>query len=159
MDIKVVVLNHNDKEFNDRMKWIKKNGNGKDVYQFEKEYVQNSQKRMNFISKLVSKCNDNTLILFHNRTRSKITKHPYSVHKDKEFLYISGDIKNKEREEIKAKMEEITKKVEYIILNFGNFEIEVEANFKILLNNGKYKCTKDIDSNDDIDDNFIEKYK
>lgn len=126
MDIKVVVLNHNDKEFNDRMKWIKKNGNGKDVYQFEKEYVQNSQKRIDFISKLVSKCNDNTLILFHNIEHGqKLLNALVPVHKDKEFLYISGDIKNKEREEIKAKMEVNSDDIKVLIATYGTLSTGV----------------------------------
>ena len=55
---------------------------------------------------------------------------------------------------------EITKeKVEYTILNFGDYEIEFKSNFKILLSDGVYKQASDITSSDDIDDNFIKKYR
>jgi hypothetical protein len=56
-------------------------------------------------------------------------------------------------------MEETKQSVEYTIFNFGDYEIEVESNFKILLSNGKYKLAKDIDVDDDIDDKFIEKLR
>ena len=55
---------------------------------------------------------------------------------------------------------EITKKeVEYTILNFGDYTIDVKSDFKILLSNGKWKLASDIDENDDVDDNFIEKIR
>ncbi len=56
-------------------------------------------------------------------------------------------------------MEKTKQKIEYTILNFGDFEIEVESNFKILLSDGSWKLAGDIDSNDDIDDNFISKLR
>ena len=47
----------------------------------------------------------------------------------------------------------------YTILNFGDYEIEFESNFNILLSNGDWKPSKDITPEDDIDDKFIEKFK
>ena len=55
---------------------------------------------------------------------------------------------------------EITKiNVEYTILNFGDYEVEVKSNHLILLSDGSYKSAKDITTNDDIDDNFIKKLR
>ncbi len=65
MDIKVVVLNHNDLEFDERMKLIKKGGYGKDAFDLEKDYIHQSEKRLDFIKKIVEKCDSNTLVLFH----------------------------------------------------------------------------------------------
>ena len=56
-------------------------------------------------------------------------------------------------------MEEINEKIEYTILNFGDYEIEFESNFNILLSNGDWKPSKDITPEDDIDDKFIDKFK
>jgi hypothetical protein len=57
-------------------------------------------------------------------------------------------------------MMEITKeKIEYTILNFGDYEIEVKSDFKILLLNGDFKKAGDITKDDDIDDNFLEKIR
>jgi hypothetical protein len=126
----------------------------------EKEFIQQSDKRLEFIKKLIDKCTDNTLLLFHtieygtkiyDKLRTEIT--------DKDFYYIDGEINNKQREFIKKEMEKTKQKVEYTILNFGDYEIEFESDSKILLSNGKYKLAKDIDSDDDIDDNFLKKYK
>ena len=55
---------------------------------------------------------------------------------------------------------EITKeKVEYTILNFGDYDIEFKSDFKILLSDGLFKKACDISPDDDIDDDFIKKYK
>jgi hypothetical protein len=40
-------------------------GAGADAFRFEKEFIQQSDKRLEFIKKLVDKCTDNTLLLFH----------------------------------------------------------------------------------------------
>ena len=53
---------------------------------------------------------------------------------------------------------EVTKeKVEFTILNFGDYELEVKSDFKILLSNKKYKKASEISPEDDIDDDFIKK--
>ena len=65
MDIKVLMLNHNDKEFNDKINYVKKQGAGQAAYLIEKEYIHVSDKRLDFIKKIIEKCNNNTLILFH----------------------------------------------------------------------------------------------
>ena len=56
-------------------------------------------------------------------------------------------------------MEETKEKVEYTILNFGDYKIEVESDFKLLLSNGEWKKAGDITPEDDIDDKFIKKLK
>jgi len=109
MDVKVVILNHNDKDFDDRMKWIKKSGNGKDVFQFEKEYVQNSTKRHEFIKKLVDKCTGNTLILFHNIEHGqKLLKYMSEHLENIDYHYIDGGVKNAKRNEILKKLDDTT---------------------------------------------------
>ena len=160
MNIKVVVMNHQDLDYSERLEIIKRGGMGKEALDLEKSFIHESEKRLNFIKKIVDKCDKNTLILFHSiEYGQKIFNKLKNEVKDKDFFYIDGEVRNREREEIKKFMEETKQSVEYTILNFGDYEIEVESNFKILLSNGKYKLAKDIDVDDDIDDKFIEKLR
>jgi len=126
MDIKVLMLNHNDKEFNDKVAYIKKSGGGKEAYLIEKEYIHLSDKRLDFMKKIVEKCNNNTLILFHTieygqRIVEKMTKEI----PDKEFYYIDGEISGKKREEIKKNMELNDGKVRILVASFGTLSTGV----------------------------------
>jgi len=160
MNIKVVMMNHQDLDYGERLEIIKRGGMGKEALDLEKSFIHESEKRLNFIKKIVDKCDKNTLILFHSiEYGQKIFNKLKSEVQEKDFFYIDGEVRNREREEIKKFMEETKQSVEYTILNFGDYEIEVESNFKILLSNGKYKLAKDIDVDDDIDDKFIEKLR
>ena len=160
MDIRVVLLNHNDLQFNENLKIVRKGGDGKAAFDFEKRYIHQSDKRLDFIKKLVDKCTNNTLLLFHtNENGHRIFNKLSEEIKDKEFYYIDGEISGRKREEIKKQMEITKEKVEYTILNFGDYEIEFKSNFKILLSDGSYKQASDITPSDDIDDNFIKKYR
>jgi len=160
MNIKAVILNHATAELNERLNYIKKMGAGADAFRYEKEFIQQSDKRLDFIKKLIDKCTSNTLLLFHTiEYGTRIYEKLKSEISDKEFYYIDGEINNKQREFIKKEMEKTKEKVEWSILNFGDFQIDVKSNTKILLSNGKYKPAKDITKDDDIDDDFLKKLK
>jgi superfamily II DNA or RNA helicase len=160
MAIKAVILNHADSDISEKLNYIKKMGAGSDAFRLEKEIIQSSDKRIEFIKKLVDKCNSNTLLLFHTiEYGTKIFNKLKEELQNKDIYYIDGEVNNKKREEIKKQMEVTKVKLEYTILNFGDYEIEFESDFKILLSNGKYKLAKDIDSNDDIDDEFLKKIR
>lgn len=160
MEVKAVIMNHNDLEFGERLKQIRKAGDGKSAFDFEKSYAHQSEKRLEFIKKIVDKCTNNTLLLFHTIDNGqRIYQKLKDELPDKEFFYIDGEISGKKREIIKKEMEITKVSVEYTILNFGDYEIEFRSDFNILLSNGSYKKAKDIDDNDDIDDKFIKKYK
>jgi superfamily II DNA or RNA helicase len=160
MDIKVVMMNHDDNEFDTRVSHIRKAGLGKEALNIEKDYIHLSENRLEFIKKIVDKCDSNTLLLFHTiEYGQKIFNKLSEELKDKEFFYIDGEVSGKKREEIKKEMEKTKKQVEYTILNFGDYEIDVESDFEILLSDGKYKKACDITSDDDIDDDFIENLK
>jgi len=157
MKVKAVIMNHADPSFERQMEEIRRGGLGKEVLNFEKKYIQESVKRKDIISKIVKRCDKNTLILFHSIEHGEsLLKYLTNECPDKEFYYIDGSVKNKQREIIKAKMEETQTKVEYTILNFGRYEIDVKSDKMILLSDGKYKKASDINKNDDIDDKFIE---
>ena len=67
MDIKIMYLNHNDKSFDMILRTIRKNPNRAiEAYQAEKEFIHKSDRRKDFIKKLVGKCTKNTLVLFNS---------------------------------------------------------------------------------------------
>jgi superfamily II DNA or RNA helicase len=128
MNIKAVIINHNDKEFNDQMAYIKKLGAGKDAFQLEKDYIQTSSRRLEFIKKIVNKCNSNTLVLFHNIEYGLTLFNKLKTDlPDKEFFYIDGEVNNKQRELIKKEMEK-TDKVRVLVASYGTLSTGVSIN-------------------------------
>ena len=120
MEIKSIIMNHNDSEFKQRLDYIKRGGNGKLSLEMEKSYIHQSEKRMNVISKIVNKCNNNVLILFHTiEYGHKLLEYLSNNCPNKEFYYIDGSIKNKEREAIKKSMEIVdNNKVKVLIASY-----------------------------------------
>ncbi len=160
MEIKAVIINHNDSDFGDKINEVRKAGLGKEAFGLEKDYIHISEKRLDFIKKIVDKCDGNTLVLFYTIEHGKrLLNKLKSEIPDKEFYYIDGSISGKNREIIKKEMEKTKTKVEYTILNFGDYEIDVKSNFMILLSDGKYKKAEDITPYDDISDDFIKTLK
>jgi superfamily II DNA or RNA helicase len=129
MDVKVVILNHNDSEFGERMKLIKKSGNGKDAFDLEKAYIHASGRRLDFIKKVVDKCDSNTLLLFHTIEYGQaILKKLQSECPDKEFYYIDGEISGRKREVIKKDMENTDGKVRVLVASYGTLSTGVSIN-------------------------------
>ena len=126
MDIKVLLLNHNDKDFNNKVAYIKRSGGGKEAYLIEKEYIHLSDKRLNFMSKILKKCENNTLVLFHTiEYGKKIYEKMKSEMPNKEFYYIDGNITGKNREIIKKEMELNDGKTRILIASFGTLSTGV----------------------------------
>lgn len=132
--INAMILNHNEKDFADRIFMIKKRGDGKKAYLLEKEYVQKSLRRKIFFRKLTDKFDNNSLILFHN---IEFGKNLYEYLRDniidKYFYYIDGTTSKEKREKIK-KIMEITNdgKPKILIASFGTFSTGV--NVKAIMN-------------------------
>ena len=129
MEVRVVIMNHNDLEFDERMTIIKKSGNGKDAFDLEKDYIHISEKRLDFIKKIVEKCDSNTLLLFHTidygqRILSKLKEEL----PDKDFYYIDGEISGKKREIIKKEMENTGDKVKVLVASYGTLSTGVSIN-------------------------------
>ncbi len=129
MDIKVVVMNHEDLDFNDRMYQIRKGGYGKEAFELEKDYIHQSGKRLDFIKKIVDKCDSNTLLLFHTIEYGQSIYNKLSQElQDKEFFYIDGEISGKKREEIKKQMEVTEGKVKVLVASYGTLSTGVSIN-------------------------------
>lgn len=121
MDIKVMQINHDDISFDTILRTVRKNPNrGIEAYQAEREYVQKSKKRRDFIKKLISKCNRNTLILFNTIDYGNpLYKELQEEMKDKDFYYIDGSVSSKERSRIKSEMELDGDKPKILFGSFG----------------------------------------
>ena len=129
MDIKVVVMNHEDLHFDDRMTQIRKAGYGKEAFELEKDYIHQSGKRLEFIKKIVNKCDSNTLLLFHTIEYGQQIFNTLSKElTDKEFYYIDGEISGKKREEIKKLMEVTDGKVKVLVASYGTLSTGVSIN-------------------------------
>lgn len=129
MEIKAVIMNHNDAAFKDRVHQIRKAGLGKEAFDIEKDYIHISEKRLDFIKKIVDKCDSNTLLLFHTIEYGKqILTKLQSELKDKDFYYIDGEISGKKREEIKKEMEKTDGNVKVLIASYGTLSTGVSIN-------------------------------
>lgn len=129
MEIKAVIMNHNDKEFDERIQIIKKGGNGKDAFELEKAYIHISERRLDFIKKIVEKCNSNTLLLFHTidygqQIFSKLQKDLPG----RDYYYIDGEISGKKREEIKKQMEVTDGNIKVLVASYGTLSTGVSIN-------------------------------
>ena len=128
MSIKVLLLNHDDKNFNTSLNIAKRSGIGKDVFNFEKQWIQNSEKRLNFIYKIVEKCEANTLILFHTIEYGHKILEKIKTISGKDFYYIDGEINNKNREDIKKQMEITKDNVKVLVASYGTLSTGVSIN-------------------------------
>lgn len=132
LKIKCITINHDDHEFDEQLKQIRKNKNlGSKAYQLEKKYIHNSKKRMKFISKLVGKFTKNSLLLFNIIEHGKeMLEYLENDHPDKIFLYIDGQVKKKDRETILNRLEEDNTDGKTIILlaTFGTLAVGVSVN-------------------------------
>jgi len=129
MEIKVLMMNHNDGEFEERIGYIKKHGMGKEALDLEKDYIHISEKRLDMIKKIIDKCDKNTLVLFHSiEYGQKILNKLKTECQGKDFYYIDGEVKNKQREEIKKFMEDTSTNVKVLVASYGTLSTGVSIN-------------------------------
>ena len=129
MNVKAVILNHSTGEINDRLAYIRKMGAGAEAFRYEKEYVQQSDKRLEFLKKLIDKCDSNTLVLFYTiEYGTKIFEMLKAGLPDKEFFYIDGEVNNKQRDAIKKEMEKTDGKVKVLVASYGTLSTGVSIN-------------------------------
>ena len=118
--IKALLLQYDEKEFAESVYTIKKYGNGKKAYELEKEFSQNSEKRKLFLTKLVNKFKNNSIVLFHNIDYgTKLYNFFRSNVQDKDFYYIDGTTSSEKREYIKKQMELTDGKTKILVGSYG----------------------------------------
>ena len=119
MEIKAVIMNHDNTEFGDQVNEVRKIS-GRDAHLLEKDFIHNSEERLDFISKIVNKCKGNVLVLFHTidygqQILKKLTKEM----PERDFYYIDGEVSGKKREVIKAEMEKSEENMKVLIGSYG----------------------------------------
>jgi superfamily II DNA or RNA helicase len=91
----------------------------KDVFQLEQNYIINSEPRLNFICKVISKIPRNSLVLFHRIEHGKKVYEKLRQETDKSVYYVDGGTDKDIREEYKKKMEVGNNVV--IVASYGTF--------------------------------------
>jgi len=130
LKIKCIYLNHNDHEFDNQLKDIRKNVNlANKAYQLEKKYIHDSIPRMMFIKKLIGKFKSNGLVLFNIIEHGKrILETLEEAYPEIVFLYIDGSVKKKDREEYKKLMELDDGQIRILVATFGTLSTGVSIN-------------------------------
>ena len=124
--IKSLILLHGELDFAENVHNIKKNGGGKKAYELEKKFAQNSEKRKIFLSKLVNKFKNNSLLLFYNiEYGTELYNYCKSNILEKDFYYIDGNTPSEKREFIKKQMEIIDGNPKILIASFGTLALGV----------------------------------
>lgn len=118
--IKALILQYNEKEFAENVYNLKKHGGGKRAFEIEQEYIRNSEKRKLFMTKLVKKFMNNSLVLFFN-TDYGMNLYEYfkSNIPDKDFYFIDGSTPAKKRTHILKEMKKTDGRVKILVGSFG----------------------------------------
>jgi superfamily II DNA or RNA helicase len=91
----------------------------KDVFPLEQNYVINSPGRLNFVTKVISRIPNNSLVLFHRIEHGKRLYEELRQRSNKRVYYVDGGTNTDIREEYKAKMEAGDEVV--IVASYGTF--------------------------------------
>jgi len=120
MKINALILNHQDDEFRSSLAMIKSSGRGREVLNLEKQYIQKSKKRMNFIvDKILQNVKHNTLVLFFNIEYGKsIYEECRNRLIEKDIYYIDGGVDGEKRSAIKEYMK-LTDKPKILVASYG----------------------------------------
>ena len=113
-------------DFKQAKKMLVKSGKGKDMFQLENKYVNESEKRINIIVKLISHTTKNTMVLFHNVEYGKKIYRYLKENTNKQVYYIDGQIDKKIRENIRAMME--VKNDVVLVASFGTSSTGISIN-------------------------------
>lgn len=131
--IKGLILNHNDRTFAENVFAIKKGGNGKRAWELERNYAQTSLARKIFLSKLIGKFKQNSIVLFQNIAYGTEL---YNYFRDnipgKDFYYIDGGTSKDKRESIRKELENTEGNVKILVGSFGTMSTGI--NIKSIVN-------------------------
>lgn len=162
--VKGIVLKHSpevNKVFNDAIKQVKaanmKSSKKVNLFNVEKEFIANLEKRNNFIKNLVwSLEGQNNLILFDRVEKHGKVLEPLLRKEDRILHFIHGDIKGKERDDVRYQIE--NDNLHVTCLHFGDKVIEVPDDQTVHLTDGTSKKASDITVDDDVSQVWINMY-
>jgi len=155
--ISVLKLDYLDKSTKEDFYKLSKRMDAAKLFQTEKKLVATNEKRLAFVTNLISKVTKNTLVLFHLIEHGEKLYKTLKKTKGKKVYYVDGRTKVDDRELYKKYMEQDKKKVFYTF-ETDQGSIQLEENKKVLLSNGTHKKAKNIIGGDDIDNEFLQKY-
>jgi len=98
----------------------------KKMFDLEKQFIVESDKRLDFVLSCIKKMDKNTLVLFHRVEYGKKIFKRLKQETDKQIYYIDGSISKETREEIKKRTEE--KNDVIIVASFGTTSTGVSIN-------------------------------
>ena len=112
--------------FKEAKKSLVKIGKGKDMYQLENKFVNESERRFYIITKLISGTKQNTMVLFKDIEYGKKIFKWLKENTTKMVYYIDGQIDKKVREEIRKRME--IKDDVVLVASFGTSSTGISIN-------------------------------
>lgn len=112
--------------FKEAKKMLTKVGKGKDMFQLENKYVNESEKRFFIICKLIANTKQNTMVLFKDLEYGKKVFQWLKENTSKMIYYIDGQIDKKVREEIRKRME--IKDDVILVASFGTSSTGISIN-------------------------------
>lgn len=127
------------------------------ILQLEQNFIINNKKRLDFITKVISKSTNNSLILFNRIEYGNAVYNTLRQIYDGEVYYVDGSTDAELRDINKKRMEEV--KPKKILLKFGDIKIKVLRDLNVPLSNGTFKLAKDLKIDDDVLDNWIRENK
>ncbi len=91
----------------------------KNLFNLEQNFINQSEKRLEFISKVIGKTNSNSLVLFHKIAYGEKIYNKLRELTDKKIYYVDGTISKDIREEFKLRMEKGEDVI--IVASYGTF--------------------------------------
>lgn len=142
-----VRLNYTNEKQKEQFKNAKKSlvsiGKGKEMFDLENKFVNESERRFDIVTKLLAATKENTMVLFYAKDYGKKIFKWLKDNTTKIVYYIDGDIDKKTREEIRKRME-INDDV-VLVASFGTSSTGISINriFNIFFVNS-FKSTSTI---------------
>ena len=132
VEIRVIRMSYLPDETKQRLHRLRKNKqelSGADIYNIEKKLVTGSNLRLRFVTEMIVRATNNTLVLFQS-VEDGYGKSIYDrlreITSDREVFYIDGDTKNDLRDDYKQRMKVGTGKV--LVASFGTFSTGISIN-------------------------------
>jgi superfamily II DNA or RNA helicase len=123
--INCLIINHDNTEFAHNVAKVRKI-DGKKAWELEKKFVQSSLKRKLFLTKLLKKFKQNSIILFHNLDYGTEL---YNYFRDNveniDFYHIDGHTPKDKRSHILNMMEDTTGNVKILVASYGTLSTGV----------------------------------